>query len=487
MVPHDSEHMPRTGRASDPDAPTTPWPILHLMAHHHTHPTAHLPPQAYAWVAMWFHHADTNPTVAWNPDHKPKWLFTTTPTWSRPDPAGIAIRYSMHEPGRTGKHEHSYYPLHHSCHTPEHPTQTLTCRDLNPHTAHILHYIYSYLTGQPEQGLIAMSPRTKRIISKGIAVYTTPLLQPTSRVAHLTTGLAIYAYLPMQRCRLPQPSPADLVFFTNASGESGLTLISGGATLQLTNTEGHHHMEHHTGHTTYGAPSHGELGAIADAIVKIAVHLHALLPHVVRVRFVVDATVDTHLLLRIARQPLHKATTTSLGTQALLLWKALRSLPPYVKLHIVTQESHRRPYENGKVDIQAVHQRTTHPPTLQVPDQYRNHTHLQHIPPRPELHQTPDWVPEDAPYTSHDRAYHYPNPIQHLAPVLGVTDSGAHIQGETASPPLPLGATPSVHPSPPAETTHPAPQGATTVPHQGRLMARPQAHPRPGRTHPLPM
>ena len=44
--------------------------------------------------------------------------------------------------------------------------------------------------------------------------------------------------------------------------------------------------------------------------------------------FVVDATVDTHLLLRTARQPLHKATATSLGTQALLLWKALRSLHP---------------------------------------------------------------------------------------------------------------------------------------------------------------
>ena len=73
----------------------------------------------------------------------------------------------MYEPGRTGKHEHPYYPLHHSCHTPEHRTQTLTRHDLNPDTAYILHYIYSYLTeGQPEQGLIAMSPQAKHIISK---------------------------------------------------------------------------------------------------------------------------------------------------------------------------------------------------------------------------------------------------------------------------------------------------------------------------------
>ena len=253
--------------------------------------------------------------MAWNQDHKPKWLFTTMPGWPRPNPAGISIRYSMHEPGRTGKHEHPYYPLHHSCHTPEHRTQTLTCRDLNPDTACILDYIYSYLTqGQLEQGLIAMFPHAKRIISKGIGVYTTPIPQSTAPAAHLTTGLAIYAYLPMNPCGLPQPSLADQLFFTDVSGESALTPITGGGTLQLTQTKGHYHIDHHTGHTSYGASSHGELGAMADAIAKIAVHLPAHLPHVVRAWFVVDATVDTHLLLRIARQPPHKATATSLRT-----------------------------------------------------------------------------------------------------------------------------------------------------------------------------
>ena len=153
-------------------------------------------------------------------------------------------------------------------------------------------------------------------------MYATPILQPTTPVAHLATGLAIYAYLPMNPCRLPQPSLADRLFFTDASGESALTPITGGATLQLTHTGGHYHMDHHTGHTTYGASSHGELGAMADAITGIAAHLRAHSPHIVRVWFVLDATVDTHLLLRIARQPLHKATATSLGTQALLLFAA---------------------------------------------------------------------------------------------------------------------------------------------------------------------
>ena len=259
--------MPRICWACDPEAPTTPWPELHLKERHHTHPTTHLPPQAYTWVAPWFHRTDANPTVAWNPDHTPQWLFTTTATWPRPGPAGVAICYSMYEPGRTGKHEHPCYPLHPSCHTPEQRTQTLTCRDLNPDTAYILHYIYSYLTqGQPEQGLIAMSPQAKHIISKGIGVYAIPILQPTTPVAHLTTGLAIYAYLPMNPCCLPQPSPADLLFFTNASGESALTPITGGATRQLSHTGEHYHMDHHMGHTTYGACSHGELGALADTI-----------------------------------------------------------------------------------------------------------------------------------------------------------------------------------------------------------------------------
>ena len=213
-----------------------------------------------------------------------------------------------------------------------------------------------------------MSPQAKHIISKGIGVYADPVQQPTTPVAHLTTCLAICAYLPMNPCRLPQPSPADQLFFTDASGKSSLTSITGGATLQLTHTGKHYHMTHHTGRTTYGASPDGELGAMADAIAEIAAHLPAHLPHIVRVWFVVDTTVDTHLLLRIARQPLHKATATSLGTQALLLWKALRSLPPYLQLHIVKQESHRHQNGEGKVDNQAVHQRSTHLPTLQIPN-----------------------------------------------------------------------------------------------------------------------
>ena len=80
---------------------------------------------------------------------------------------------------------------------------------------------------------------------------------------------------------MPPPTTitGDRLFFTDASGESALTPVTGGATLQLTHTGGHYHMDHHTGHTTYGASSHGELGAMADAITEIAAHLPVHLPH----------------------------------------------------------------------------------------------------------------------------------------------------------------------------------------------------------------
>ena len=86
-------------------------------------------------------------------------------------------------------------------------------------------------------------------------MYATALLQPPTPVAHLTTALAIYAYLPMNPCRHPHTSPADLVFFTDTSGKSAPTPITGGATLQLTHAGGHCHVDHHTGHTTYEASS----------------------------------------------------------------------------------------------------------------------------------------------------------------------------------------------------------------------------------------
>ena len=70
----------------------------------------------------------------------------------------------------------------------------------------------------------------------------------------------------------------------------------------------------------------------------------------------------------------------------------------------------------------------THLPALQVLDQDRKHAHLQHLPLKPEPRQTPDWVREDAPYSSHDSGYHYHIPFQHIALLFGDADGRAHIQ-----------------------------------------------------------
>ena len=47
----------------------------------------HLPPEAYAWVGPWFHRAETNTTVPWNPDGKPQWLLTRNANLAPPRPS----------------------------------------------------------------------------------------------------------------------------------------------------------------------------------------------------------------------------------------------------------------------------------------------------------------------------------------------------------------------------------------------------------------
>ena len=135
---------------------------------------------------------------------------------------------------------------------------------------------------------------------------------------------------------------------------------------------------------------------------------------------VVDAAVHFQIVRRLARQPLHKATDSSLGTRALHLWTALRRLAKHVVLHLVKQESHRYSLGNGHIDLHAHNQLAEHMPDGEDPPlRDHMHTHLQHLPPIPRPGEPPAWVPDDRIYNDMGRAYHYPQPIRTMAHIRG--------------------------------------------------------------------
>ena len=134
----------------------------------------------------------------------------------------------------------------------------------------------------------------------------------------------------------------------------------------------------------------------------------------------VDAAVDFQIVRRLARQPLHKATDSSLGTQALHLWTALRCLPKRVVLHLVKQESHQSSLGNGHIDLHAQNQLAERMPDGEDPPlQDHMHTHLQHLPPVPHPGEPPDLVPDNRIYSDTGRAYHYSQPVRTMAHIWG--------------------------------------------------------------------
>ena len=271
--------------------------------------------------------------------------------------------------------------------------------------------------GRPDRGLLRLTPRAKAIITQGIGVYAAPLLQPTQITARTAQGNPIYVYHPTAIARLPIPSDTDIIYFTDASGTQQRTPTVGCASVRITRLADGLHVQHHAGATIFGASSNGELRTMADAVNATPP------PTTIRPRniwVVVDATVDIHLTRRLADLPLYKALESGLTTQALRLWMAFKGMHPQDALHIVKQESHRYAYGNGRADTQAKHQNTNHTPGLErVQLDTPHHSHLQYLPPIPPATQPPQWMSEDTPYTDRDKQYHYPTPIQQLAPTLG--------------------------------------------------------------------
>ena len=240
-------------------------------------------------------------------------------------------------------------------------------------------------------------------------------------MGHHGTGARIHAYQPTTPCRLPLPHDHNTVIFADASGTRSLTPAAGGAALELrTDATGRLHQHHLRGTTIPGASSHGELKTLAVIVDAVNDTHQQPRDHAHHVWVSVGAAVDFQIVRKLARQPLHQASESSLGTQALILRTALRRLPKHVVLHLVKQESHQYSLGNGHIDLHAHNQLAEHMQEGEDPPlQDHMHTHLQHLPPIPHPAEPPAWVPDDRINNDTGRAYHYPQPIRTMAHIRG--------------------------------------------------------------------
>ena len=244
--------------------------------------------------------------------------------------------------------------------------------------------MYAYITqGRPDRGLLRLTPRAEAIITQGIGIYATPLLQPIQVTTRTAQGNPVYIYHPTAIARLPVSRDTGIIYFTDAFSTRQRTPTVGCASVRADSL----HLEHHIWATIFGASSHGKLRTLADA-VTVTPPPATIRPRNIRV--VVDATVYIHPTKRLADLLLHTALESGLSTQALGLWMAFRGMHPQDALHIVKQESHRYTYGNGRADTHTIHQNTNHGPGLgHVRLDTLHHSHLQHLPPIPSAVQPP--------------------------------------------------------------------------------------------------
>ena len=186
-VRHDDQGIPRTCWHCGLAALDTPWPLLHLISTHYHTPTAATTADQQAWLSPWFHTAPPgHPAhVAWTPTPAAEWTFTS----ERADPESVAIEYDRCDPHCAGPHEAPMSPLQHKCPTlrgdkeEKEWRQTIRCQWFHPNTGYLLHLMYASITqGRPNRGLLRLTPRAQAIITQGIGVYRTPLLQPTQEI-----------------------------------------------------------------------------------------------------------------------------------------------------------------------------------------------------------------------------------------------------------------------------------------------------------------
>ena len=295
-------------------------------------------------------------TVAWGPSAAAELRFHRG-TW---DTEHTAITFPVLAKHGSTTPEAPASPVKHRCSEVQ-DWQMVERTQFQPGKAYLLQYVYGYLTQGHEgnKDYVCMNPAANEIICQGVGVYATRRLQPATTTPWATTeqGARIHAYQPTSQCRLPCPDDHNTVIFADASGTTSLTPAAGGAALELrTVATGRLHQNHLTGATIFGASSQEELETLAVIVDAVNDTHQQPRDHRHHVWVVVDAAMHFEIVCRLARQPLHKATDSSLGTQAPHLCAALRRLPKNVVLHLVKQESHRYSLGNGHIDLHAHNQ-----------------------------------------------------------------------------------------------------------------------------------
>ena len=144
-------------------------------------------------------------------------------------------------------------PLQHKCPTlcgdkdDKERRQTIRRQKFHPNAGYLFHLMYAYITqGRPNRGLPRLTPRAQAIITQGIGVYATPLLQPTQITTRTAQGNPVYVYHPTAIARLPRLSDTDIIYFTDASGTPQCTPTVGCASVRISLRSDGLHVEHHT-------------------------------------------------------------------------------------------------------------------------------------------------------------------------------------------------------------------------------------------------
>ena len=157
-------------------------------------------------------------------------------------------------------------PLQHKCPTlrgnkgDKERRQTIKCQKFHRIRGYLFHLMYAYvIQGRPDRGLLRLTPRAQAIITQGIGVYASPLLQPTQITTRTAQGNLVYVYRPTAIARLPVPSDTDIIYFTDASGTQQRSRTVSCASVRISRRADGLHVENPTGATIFGASSHGEL------------------------------------------------------------------------------------------------------------------------------------------------------------------------------------------------------------------------------------